>query len=315
MTRYGISSLAWIWIACATPIPAQPQISPQDVASAQKGMSWDQGRSAQWHLDQQRKLATALAALKPQRGGTVDAYVLIAGLDADPVFGREASETAKVLARRYDAAGRTVLLASGTTTAPDGSPPNLAAGLAAIAERMDKAEDVLVLYATAHGAPGIGIVYKDSDKGYGMIAPQRLAALLDELGIRRRLIIVSACFSGQFVDALAEPHSVVLTAADNDRTSFGCTPSNDWTYFGDALINQQLRTPAKLESAASDAYRTISEWEFAAGLTSSKPRIFVGRDARIWLSQLEARIPVGSTARVGRPAVESERAAAAPAGR
>jgi Peptidase C13 family len=249
--------------------------------------------------------------LKPQRSGMVDAYLLVAGLDSDPVFGRESTETAKVLARRYDAAGRSVLLASGTTTAPDGSPPNLAAALAAIAERMDKAEDVLVLYATAHGAPGIGIVYKDGEKGYGMIAPQRLAGLLDELGIKRRLIIVSACYSGQFVDALAGSDSVVLTAADNDRTSFGCEPSNDWTYFGDALINRQLRTPAKLEPAASDAYRTISEWEFADGLTSSKPRIFMGERAKAWLATLEARIPAGETPRVGKPAVASERSAAA----
>ncbi len=310
MTRYGAGTLAWIWFACATPIPAQPQISPQDVASAQKGMSWDQGHSAAWHLDQQRKLSAALAALKPQRSGTIDAYVLVAGLDGDPVFGRESNETAKVLARRYDAAGRTVLLASGTSNAPDGSPPNLAASLAAIAERMDRTEDVLVLYATAHGAPGIGIVYKDGDKGYGLIAPQRLAGLLDELGIKRRLIIVSACYSGQFVDALAGPDSVVLTAADNDRTSFGCEPSNDWTFFGDALINRSLRTPAKLEAAAADAYRSISEWEFAGGLTSSKPRIFVGERAKAWMSALEARIPATATPRVGKPAVESERAAA-----
>ncbi len=311
MRQYGIGSLAWIWFACASPLPAQPQISPQDVASAQKGMSWDQGHSAAWHLDQQRKLSAALSALKPQRNGTTDAYLLVAGLDADPVFGREASETAKVLARRYDAAGRTVLLASGTTTAPDGSPPNLAASLAAIAERMDKAEDVLVMYATAHGAPGIGIVYKDGDKGYGLIAPQRLAGLLDELGIKRRLIIVSACYSGQFVDALAGPDSVVLTAADNDRTSFGCEPSNDWTFFGDALINRTLRTPAKLEAAAADAYKSIAEWEFAEGLTSSKPRLFVGANAKTWLTALETRIPTAATPRVGRPAVASEQKAAA----
>jgi hypothetical protein len=310
MKKWGISSLAWVWVTLATPVPAQPQISPQDVANAQKGMSWDQGHTAKWHLDQQKKLAAAFAAIKPQRSGVIDAYVLSIGLDADPVFGREAIETAKVLTRRYDAAGRSVLLASGTTTAPDGSPPNLAAALAAIAERMDKAEDVLVLYATAHGAPGIGIVYKDGETSYGMVAPERLRGLLDEVGITRRLIIVSACYSGQFVDALAAPDTVVLTAADNDRTSFGCTPSNDWTYFGDALINHKLRTAAKLEPAANDAYKLISEWEFAEGLTSSKPRLFVGAAAKTWLATLEARIPAGDTPRVGRPSVESEKAAA-----
>jgi hypothetical protein len=30
---------------------------------------------------------------------------------------------------------------------------------------------------------------------------------------------------------------VVLTAAAADKTSFGCEPSRDWTFFGDALFN------------------------------------------------------------------------------
>ncbi len=306
MMARSLCTIATLWFALATPAPSQPQISPQEIEQAKKGMSWEAGHSAKWHLDQQRRLTSALNGLKPQRPGTVDAYVLVAGLDADPVFGREASETAKVLSRRYDAAGRTVLLASGSATAPDGSPPNLAAALAAIAERMNKAEDVLILYATAHGAPGIGMVYKDGDKSYGMIAPQRLAALIAELGIERRLVMVSACYSGQFVDAMAGPDAAILTAADNDRTSFGCEPSNDWTYFGDALINRALRKPQPLTAASDEAFRLISDWEFKGGLTSSKPRLFVGDKAKGWLATIEARIPPGETPRVGRPSVEGQ---------
>ena len=37
--------------------------------------------------------------------GVVDAYVVVAALDADPVFNREAREAGRVLARRFDAAG------------------------------------------------------------------------------------------------------------------------------------------------------------------------------------------------------------------
>lgn len=306
MPARSLCTLITSWFMLATPVPAQPQISAQEIAQAQQGMSWVQGQSAKWHLDQQRRLAAALAGLKPQRPGTVDAYVLVAGLDSDPVFAREASETAKVLSRRYDAAGRTVLLASGSGNAPDGSPPNLAAALAAIAERMNRSEDVLILYATAHGAPGIGMVYKDGDKSYGMIAPQRLAGLIGELGITRRLVMVSACYSGQFVEAMASPDAAVLTASDNDRASFGCAPANDWTFFGDALINHALRKPQPLAAASDEAFRLISDWEVKEGLTSSKPRLFLGDRAKGWLAALEARMPPGETAKVGRPSVEGK---------
>jgi hypothetical protein len=57
-------------------------------------------------FEDERRLTEALGALRPQRPGIVDAYVVVAALDADPVFGREARETGRVLANRFDAEGR-----------------------------------------------------------------------------------------------------------------------------------------------------------------------------------------------------------------
>jgi Peptidase C13 family len=286
---------------------AQAQ-SGADVQSARKGMSWQQGQDAAWYLDQHKRLATAIAALKPERKKIVDAYVLVVGLDGDPVFGKEAAETARVLSRRYDAVGHTILLATGTTAAADGSPPNVAAALAAMAGKMNRDEDVLVLYATAHGAPGIGIVYKDGDKGYGYIAAERLSEMLTQLGIKKRLILISACYSGQFINDMATTESVILTASDDDKTSFGCAPGNDWTFFGDAMINNALRKPVALEPAAAEAFGLIAEWEKKADLTPSEPRLFVGPDAKGWLAALEKKLPA-ATARVGRPATEEAKPA------
>src|SRR4051812_14863401 len=65
---------------------------------------------AQARPDDQR-LQAALSRLQPQRPGVVDAYVVVAALDADPVFNREAREAGRVLARRFDAQGRTLVLA------------------------------------------------------------------------------------------------------------------------------------------------------------------------------------------------------------
>jgi hypothetical protein len=176
--------------------PALAQSPSNDIEGANKGISWESGRSPAWELAQRQKLVATLAALKPQRAGVVDAYVIVVGLDADPVFGRESAETAKVLARRYDAVGRTILLSAGSATAPNGSPPHLSAALAAVAARMNLKEDALILYTTSHGAPGIGLAYRDGTSGYGMIAPGRLADLLAGLKIERRLVMVSACYSG-----------------------------------------------------------------------------------------------------------------------
>jgi len=50
--------------------------------------------------------------------------------------------------------------------------------------------------------------------------------------------------------------TAVLTAAAPDRTSFGCQPSREWTFFGDALFNRSLRPGVDLRRAFSDARTT-----------------------------------------------------------
>jgi hypothetical protein len=273
--------------------------------SANNGLAIEYGISAQDALQDHQRLAAALAALSPQRPGTVDAYVLSIALDSDPVFGREAREAARVLARRYDAEGRTIVLASPDGNGDDsharGSLNSLSVALARIAEVMDSEEDVLVLYATSHGMP-IGMVYYYGDAGYGSISPLRLSALLGELRITNRLLIMNACFAGSFVPALASETSVVVAAAAADRTSFGCAATNDWTYFGDAFINRALRRPQPLGQAFEQARTKIAQWEADIHMTPSEPQIGQGSRAGSWLTQLESRIPPSASRPVGRPA-------------
>jgi hypothetical protein len=279
---------------------------PAEVASAYAdgGVQIERDRPPASVLAEHRRLERALSALKPQRPGTVDAYVVAVALDSDPVFGREAREAGRVLARRYGAEGRSVTLA-GTAGAADsdlpmGSPGALAAVLARVAELMDVREDVLVLYSTSHGAP-IGIVYNDGDRGFGAISPARLFRMLRELGIERRLLLVSACYSGAFVPMMSGEGTAIVTASAADRTSFGCQADSDWTFFGDALVNRALRKPQPLARAAEEAQRSIAGWEREGKLDPSDPQVSIGAGARAWLAKLEAQLPPAG-APVGRPA-------------
>lgn len=274
------------------------------------GLHLERGRAPRWETDEQRKLAAALAALRPQRAGVIDAYIVSAALDSDPVFGREAREAGKVLARRYDAVGRSVVLAGTDGRGPSalamGTPRSLALALTRVAELMDKREDVLVLYLTSHGAQ-VGIAYHDGDEGFGLITPRRFAAFLDELGIRKRVLILSACYSGIFVPALSNDDTALLTAASSDRTSFGCRAENDWTFFGDALVNHALRKPQPLGDALVEARDRISDWEMSNQLPASNPQAAVGEGVEAWLDRLEARMPKTATAPVGAPATDALR--------
>ncbi|WP_155800096.1 C13 family peptidase [Porphyrobacter sp. AAP82] len=253
---------------------------------------------------QGRRLDTALAALQPQRPGTPDAYVLAIALDSDPVFAREAREAARVLSARYGAAGRTLALAGpdgARDDAPHGSITALRLAIAHIGSLMDGGEDVLVLYTTSHGND-LGLAYHWGDSGYGVLSPRTLKEALSEAGIRRRVLILSACYSGVFVPVVATPDTAILTAAASTRSSFGCVAENDWTFFGDALINRALRQPVGLEEAARMAGRSVAEWEAKARFLASLPQVSIGMNARAWLPVIEAAMPREGSRPVGRPA-------------
>lgn len=289
------------------PPPFLGRMSQSEIAyTADVGTSVERSRSGAWQLAEHRRLATALAQLKPGRPGIVDAFVLSVGLDSDAVFGREAREAGAVLTRRYAASGHSLILAGSNgreaSALPMGSPANIAAALARMAELMGP-EDALVLYTTSHGAP-YGIVYNDGDAGFGMIGPAKLSGLLNDLGIRNRLLLISACYSGVFVPTLVTDTTAIVTAASATRTSFGCQADNDWTFFGDALVNRELRKPQGLAAAVAATKRTIADWEGAAKLDRSQPQSYIGARAGVWLDALERNLPA-ATAPVGKPSTDS----------
>lgn len=280
--------------------------SDTDASNADNGLSVESKRDGKWYLAQNQKLSSDLRMLKTGQPGIIDAYVLVAGLDGDPVFQKESAEAAKILSRRYNAQGRTVLLTTGEgSKQAQGSPANIASALAAIGQKMNLAEDVLILYTTSHGNDKIGIVYKDEAGSFGMMSPARMAQLISESGIKRKLVIISACYSGIFVYPLADDNSIIITAASGITSSFGCNPGNDWTFFGDALINNALRAPQSLSEAAASATGKIDEWEKKLSLEPSKPQTSIGSKSSIWLTPLEARMPKIATVPTGRPAIET----------
>ena len=245
--------------------------------------------------------------LQPQRPGIVDAYVVVTALDTDAVFGREAREAGRVLASRFDAPGRTVVLADDEGDDRAGAPAtpkHLELALGRAAALMDRNEDVLVLYSTSHGTPRAGLNFKDPQRGNAVITPTQLSAMLDAHQFQNRLIILQACYSGQFVPALEGPRTVVATAASSMRPSFGCTASNDWTFFGHALINQALRKPDTFVRQFRRAFVTINGWEQKLGMDSSNPQISVGSESASWLRALDARVPKMESAPVGNPPSE-----------
>jgi hypothetical protein len=228
---------------------------------------------------QRTLLKSAVGRLAPQRKGVTDLYTIgVAGWADEDVFIKELNGTVVSLTKVLPIEGRMIRLVNRkdtTKTIPLASRDNIAAALRAVAEVMDKSEDILVLFMTSHGTrAGFGL--KLPGRPPIEFAPRDLAGILDDAGIQNRVVIVSACYSGIFVSPLANDNSIVITAADARNPSFGCAPGREWTYFGDAFFNRALQPGADLQRAFNSARITISGWELVDNLSPSNPQAHFG---------------------------------------
>jgi hypothetical protein len=245
---------------------------------------------------QQEVWEQTVATIAPQRRGVVDLYALVfSPYAAEDVFLRESSMVAAVLAERFDAADRIVHLANHAATArslPWATRSNLERSVEALAARMDPQEDVLLVYLTSHGAGDFSLAAVNEPLHVEPVGPADLRRALDQAGIRHRVIIVSACYSGGWVAPLAGETTLVMTAADAASTSYGCGRLSELTFFGRALFDEQLRSTRSLEQAFEAAVPLIRRREVEAGKSDgfSNPQISVGEQIRPVLRDMERRL-------------------------
>ena len=245
---------------------------------------------------QQALWATKVNALVPQREGITDVYGLVfAPYASEDVFKRESTLVNDILNQRFDAQGRVLHLLNHGATTPShlwATPQNAERAIQALAERMDKDNDVLVVYLTSHGGSDFKLAASHWPLEVEPLTPQLLRAALDKAGIRNRVIGVSACYSGGWVAPLANDNTLVMTAADATHTSYGCGRLSELTYFGRAMFDEQLRKIRSFEQAFANALPLIKQREIDAGKDDgfSNPQISVGSGIRPVLKNLEQRL-------------------------
>lgn len=241
-----------------------------------------------------------LLQMPAQRPGQPDLYALsFAGDGDEDVFRNEALYFESLATARYGADGRSLALVNHPDSLDDATPRplatlgNLRHALAGIGRAMDPDEDLLLLYLASHGSPEHELSLRLGDRFDTVLTPDQLRAALDDAGIRRRLLVVSACYSGGFLPALASPDALVVTAARRDRPSFGCGDGASATYFGRALLVEGMNRDGGLVDAFEYARRQVSRRETMEGYEASHPQISIGEDIRPRLQAWEATLVRG----------------------
>jgi hypothetical protein len=243
----------------------------------------------------------AEAMLANERPGVTDLYFVgAAAWASQDVFANELGSARRLFDEKFDTSGRSIIL-SNQDPRDDALPlmasPTLRHVIKAVGARMDRDEDVLFLFITSHG----------SDKGLAVDPPRRsafseetlspsdLRSMLDGASIKWRVLVISGCESGVFIDTLRNDHTLIATASSSDRNSYGCAMGNPYTDFGRAVFGEELVHERSFTTAFTKAADVIGKREADAGVLASRPQISEGAAIKSKLRELEERLAVQSS--------------------
>ena len=265
---------------------------PEEQSQAQESDDADQAEAL--FYDQPSRIAAAVARVAPSQPGKPGFYFVgFAGDGSQGVFRRETLFANEVFGARFGSLERSVLLINDTDdrdSYPLASVSGLEQTLKVLAARMDLEQDVLVLFLSSHGSED-GLEVENGSLPLAQLAPEDVREALDAAGIRWRVIVVSACHSGVFVDALKGETAAILTASDAAHESFGCDDDRELTWFGEAFLKDSLPVSASLQDAFHKAAGLIAQREDTEHEVHSNPQLFVGELMQRKLAELPAPKP------------------------
>jgi hypothetical protein len=221
-----------------------------------------------------------LEAIEQGRPGLPELYFVGFAPDASQdVFLNELRFTKRLFDDRFRTAGRSIALASSYTALdqlPIASTTNLARALRRVGRAMNADEDILFLFITAHGDREHRLSALQPPLELASLTPSALARMLQDSGVKWRVVVISACYAGGFIEPLRDDNTIVITAAAADRTSFGCESGRDFTYFGEAYFRDALAGTRSFTDAFVVAKEIVAKKEAAGKLEPSLPQMWAG---------------------------------------
>jgi hypothetical protein len=184
----------------------------------------------------------ALTSAAPAAPRAAWQAVVVAGDDEQPVFDNAIRAIGGFL-ERHGVAASAVRRFSASAEPEDRriEPATLSRVLRRIAQLPVRPGGGCFVFITSHGERGEGIYLAYGDE---ILRPAALArALSGNCAAVPTVVIVSGCYSGAFAAApMAAPNRIIMTAAREDRPSFGCQADRVYTVF-DACLLGALQAP------------------------------------------------------------------------
>ncbi|MET0533474.1 MAG: C13 family peptidase, partial [Steroidobacter sp.] len=272
--------LICLWLASALYIYPVMWI-PEHESNYDVDLDADRNISEELLFGQPARIDASAARIeRPLGEAPVGFFVGFAGYGEQKVFAEEIKFAAEIFEKRYDTSERTLLLLNDQRdreVQPLATVSGLRYALKAVASKMRIEQDVLFLVLSSHGSDDPLLSVSNGTLPLRDLTGSLLTEALRESGIKWRVIVISACHSGAFIESLRNPYTIVITAAAPERTSFGCSDDRDLTYFGEALFRDSLPQASSLREAFNAASQLVDKREREEGFKPSRPQAFFGQ--------------------------------------
>ncbi len=243
------------------------------------------------------RLQSVLSSLAPQRPGVRDVYFLAVGGDGTQgVFSREVDWVSERLGGVLDLNRRQVKLVNGGSgDLPLATRTSVREALSALDGLMDPEEDLLLVHVVSHGAMNGELVLDARNLNLNNLTVDDGRQWLNDLQVKHQWVVISACYSGQWVNALAAPHRAVFASAAQDRTSFGCSDDSERTWFSKALYGEDMSAgihdPDAWFAAANDRVTAMEAEQGVDEEDHSLPQKSVGKAFVSWWQSETLKAP------------------------
>jgi hypothetical protein len=147
-----------------------------------------------------------------------------------------------------------------------------------LSQTAQRAKAGCLIYFTSHGAPGLLVMMPEPEE---TITPLQLDGLVQAAcPDRPAILVLSACFSGSFIEGLAGNDRMILTAARPDRSSFGCGEADKYPYF-DACFLASAPSAHDFVDLAAKVRTCVADKETETGARPpSEPQVWIGSALR-----------------------------------
>jgi len=232
---------------------------------------------------QQTLLDDALAAIEDARSGQPDLYFIgFAGDAHDDAYRADVLAAQKTMDERWDTRGRSIALVNAPATLlelPMATVTHLRETLKELAAAINVDEDVVMIYLAGPGDKEGSLGVSMPPLELAQLSPATLRSLLDEAGIRWRVVVVSACNAEAFVDALEDVETLVMTPGG--ASADACRHDADSTALGKALFGDALAAGDSLGKAIETVRdRTGARLSMGPAITEKLRALDRGRAAR-----------------------------------